>query len=156
MQVRPTIAEDVEGLKNVLDATPLFPAELLDEMIDGYLLGDECDDVWLTCEDASGVLGFCFAAPEEMTEGTWNMLAIAVRGSRQSQGAGALIVATLERMLRDRNARVLIADTSGTPEFDRTREFYRKNDYREVACIPEFWAAGDDKVVFWKALGASA
>ncbi len=122
-------------------------------MIDAYLNSGECDDVWLTCKDATGVLGFCFAVPEEMTKGTWNMLAIAVRSDRQSQGAGASMVARLESLLRTKGARVLIADTSGTAEFERTRAFYRSNDYLEVARIPQFWAAGDDKVVFWKALG---
>ena len=46
----------------------------------------------------------------------------------------------------------MIADTSGADEFAQTREFYRKNDYSEEARIRDFWAEGDDKVIFWKSL----
>jgi hypothetical protein len=46
----------------------------------------------------------------------------------------------------------LIADTSGTDDFAPTRAFYRKNGYAEEARIRDFWAKGDDKVVFWTAL----
>ncbi len=48
--------------------------------------------------------------------------------------------------------RVLLVETSGLPEFDRTRDFYRLLGYTEEARIHDYYAAGEDKVVFWKAL----
>jgi ribosomal protein S18 acetylase RimI-like enzyme len=60
--------------------------------------------------------------------------------------------ARLEADLRAKGARILIADTSGSDEFTQTRAFYRKNGYSEEARIRDFWADGDDKVVFWKSL----
>jgi ribosomal protein S18 acetylase RimI-like enzyme len=90
--------------------------------------------------------------PEALTDGTWNMLAIAVLPARQGEGRGGALVARLEAILRDRGQRVLIADTSGTDAFARTRAFYRVNGYAEEARIRDFWAEGDDKVVFWKSL----
>jgi hypothetical protein len=50
---------------------------------------------------------------------------------------------------------VLIVDPSGAPEFKRAREFCRKNGYSEEARIRDFWAAGIDKVIFWKLLNHS-
>lgn len=50
------------------------------------------------------------------------------------------------------DARVLLVETSELPEFERTRAFYRTNGYAEETRIREFYAAGEDKVVFWKAL----
>lgn len=38
------------------------------------------------------------------------------------------------------------------PNFARTRNFYLKCDYLEVARVPEFYAAGEGKAVFWKKL----
>jgi ribosomal protein S18 acetylase RimI-like enzyme len=153
MIVRPTVPADIAALKRVLDVTGLFPSEMLADMVDSFLHAAECDEVWLTCEEARDAIGFCFAAPEKFTEGTWNMLAIAVHPDSQRKGAGAAIVKHLEGALRERGERILIADTAGTNEFAQTRQFYRRNGYTEEARIRDFWAVGNDKVVFWKAIG---
>jgi len=47
---------------------------------------------------------------------------------------------------------LLIADTSGTEAFQAARAFYAGNDYAQEARIGDFWALGDDKVVFAKRL----
>jgi len=90
--------------------------------------------------------------PEEMTEGTWNMLAIAVMPARHRSGHGAALVARVEAALRERGARLVIVDTSGTDGFADTRAFYAALSYGEEARIRDFWDAGDDKVTFRKAL----
>jgi N-acetylglutamate synthase-like GNAT family acetyltransferase len=153
MHVRPTKSEDIRALQLVLDQTGLFPSELLPDMMSGLLSSEDSHSIWLTCEKDGIAVGFCYATPEELTDGTWNMLAIAVHPSSQGGGYGGAIVQHLEAVLRKQGHRVLIADTSGKDEFARTREFYRKNGYIEEARIRDFWAAGDDKVIFWKLLG---
>jgi ribosomal protein S18 acetylase RimI-like enzyme len=153
MNVRPSTANDVSALADIANATELFPGEMLPELIDSFLSGGGCQDLWLTCESAGLVEGFCYSVPEKLTDGTWNMLALAVHPAFQGTGAGSALVRHLERELLARGQRVLIADTSGTPAFERTRRFYRKNDYIEEARIRDFWAAGNDKIVFWKRLG---
>ena len=62
----------------------------------------------------------------------------------------------VEQALAARGGRVLLVETSGLPGFERTRAFYRKLGYDEEARIREFYQAGEDKVVFRKALGAAA
>ena len=152
MNIRETTQKDIPGLKRVLDGTGLFPSEMLDYMVRGFLSEDLSNDVWLTCDFDDDPVGFCYAAPEPLTEGTWNMLAIAVLPGVQGNGAGAALVAELESRLHGLSQRVLIADTSGIAEFERTRGFYRKNGYMQEARIRDFWGPGDDKVVFWKSL----
>ncbi len=136
----------------MLDGTELFPSEMLPDMLSDFLSSSEGTDIWLTYEADGVPIGFCYAAPEALTEGTWNMLAIAVLPSKQGLGAGGAIVAHLEDTLRKQGHRVLIADTSGAEAFSQTRAFYRKAGYTQEARIRDFWAQGDDKVVFWKAL----
>lgn len=125
---------------------------MLPEMIDGFLSEADTADLWMTCEVGGEVCGFCYAVSEPMTEGTWNMLAIAVRPSRQGNGSGGALLNHLEDELRIRGQRLLIVDTSGSAAFEETRRFYRNNHYVEEARIRDYWAAGDDKVVFSKAL----
>ncbi|MEM7441641.1 MAG: GNAT family N-acetyltransferase [Pseudomonadota bacterium] len=150
MRIRPTSSTDIPALQTILRDTGLFPPEMLPDMLAAHLAA-QGEALWLTCEDGA-VSGFCYAEPEALTDGTWNMLAIAVAPSAQNNGAGRALVSALEDALRQYGARVLIADTSGTEEFAATRAFYRSAGYVEEARIRDFWSKGDDKVVFWKGL----
>lgn len=148
--IRPVEAKDIPNLKTVIAATEMFPPELLDGMIDGYLNGQD-QSIWLTGdEDTPTFVAFC--APEQMTEGTWNLYLIAVHPSLQSKGYGRHIMTYLEKELGQRGERILIVETSGLPAFERTRQFYHQCGYTEEARIRAFYAAGEDKVVFWKSL----
>ena len=138
------------ALSKVLDATDLFPSELLKDMIAARETGD--GTLWLTADDDGEPCGFCVTSPEALAEGTWNMLAIAVLPDRQGTGIGKALVAHTETLLQQHNARILIVDTSGTPEFAATRRFYLRSGFDEEARIRDFWGPSDDKVVFWKAM----
>lgn len=121
-------------------------------MISGFLAEDDSQDIWLTCEVNGEAIGFCYAAPEKLTDGTWNMLAIAVHPAQQGRGYGGGIVRQLEGALRDQGHRVIIADTSGADAYAQTRKFYQQSGYAEEARIRDFWSAGDDKITYWKSL----
>ena len=151
IDVRPTVADDVRSLQAVLDETELFPSGMLPDMLSGFLAG-ETSDIWLTAHRSGRPVGLCFAAPEQLAEGTWNMLALAVLPAQRGGGVGGRLTARLEEMLRERGERVLIVDTSSTEGFAGTRRFYGKQGYRPEARIRDYWADGDDKVTFWKRL----
>lgn len=152
MIIRPTKAEDLPTLQHVLAETQLFPPDMLPDMIAPFLGGTASDELWLTAEVDGQAAGLCYAAAEPMTEGTWNMRAIAVHPACQGTGIGTGLTDHLEQSLRRTEQRLLIVDTSGLDDFRQTRAFYRRNGYTEEARIRDFWAAGDDKIVFRKAL----
>jgi ribosomal protein S18 acetylase RimI-like enzyme len=136
----------------MVEETNMFPGEMLPGMIDGFLSGTADNEIWLSCELDNLAIGFCYCTAEQMTEGTWNMLAISVLPIHQGKGVGAALVSALEESLRKTSQRLLIVDTSSQPGFDRTRRFYLKNGYTEEARIRDFWAAGDDKITYSKSL----
>jgi len=150
--IRAVTSDDLPALKRLIDATGLFPSEMLDEMTAAYLAGDEAGGLWLT-DDDGGPVGVVYLSPERMTAGTWNMLLIAVDPVRQGQGRGTALVQHVERALASRGGRILLVETSGLTEFENTRRFYRARGYGEDARIREFYAAGEDKVIFRKTLG---
>ena len=152
MKIRPTKSKDIPSLEQVLDETGLFPSDMLSGMINNFLLENKSNELWLTCETDGKPIGFCFAMEEQLAQGTWNMLAIAVLPSHQGKGAGRALVKELESHLRKSGNRVLIAETSGLDDFSATRAFYGKNGYTEEARIRDFWDEGDDKVIFLKSL----
>jgi ribosomal protein S18 acetylase RimI-like enzyme len=153
--IRPVTPGDVPALKAVIDGTGLFPSALLDDMLAGFLTGEGGDELWLTVDgprEGAAPVAVAFAAPERMTSGTWNLYLIAVHPDRQSRGVGAALVRHVEHTLAARGVRVLLVETSGLPGFARTRAFYQREGYAEEARIRAFYAAGEDKITFWKAL----
>lgn len=149
--IKPTSADDIAGLQAVLEGTKLFPSDMLPDMLAPSLAG-ETDAFWLTCHSDGNAVGLCYTVPEEFADGTWNMLALAVHPDLQGKGLGAALVQAAEQHLKDKGQRILIVDTSGTDDFALTRQFYAQNGYEEEARIRDFWADGDAKVTFRKAL----
>lgn len=149
--IRPTTRDDLPALKGVIEANDLFPADLLDGMAASYF-GGGSDDVWLTADDGGGPVAVAYYVPERMTQGTWNLLLIAVHPDRQGQGQGAALLRHVEQALAASGERVLLVETSSLPSFERARGFYRRCGYGEEARIRDFYQAGEDKVIFRKAL----
>jgi GNAT superfamily N-acetyltransferase len=154
--IRPSTPDDTLALIAIADAIGFQPNELeeLNEMLSDYFSGDsDSDHFWIT-DDDNEPIGVAYCEPERMTNRTWNLQLLAIRPDRQGQGRGATRLRYVEQTLTARSGRMLLVETSGLPEFERTRAFYVKCGYEEEARIRDFYAAGDDKVVFRKVLNA--
>ena len=151
-EIRSIKEEDIDALKTVLDSSELFPSEMLDDMIDDYLTNPDSTDIWFTTIIDSQPISIGYCAPERMTEGTFNLYAIAVTKELQGKGIGKNMMEYIEDLLRKNGHRILIVETSGKTEFEQTRRLYLKCCYTQQARIPEFYEEGDDKIVFWKKL----
>jgi hypothetical protein len=58
----------------------------------------------------------------------------------------------VEEDIRKAGGRVLFIETSGLPHYDPTRRFYLKLGYEQGAVLRDYYADGDDMVVFRKRL----
>lgn len=149
--IRPAQQSDIPAIKSVVEDAELFPPEMLENMIVGYL-EKTTRDIWFVSVADGRVAGFGYCEPERMTSGTWNLLAIGVLAERRGRGIGGAMMRYLEGRLRSGGGRILIVETMGTPAFTRTRAFYRANGYTEEARIREFYEPDGDKIIFWKQL----
>ena len=143
---------DIPHIKSIIDANDMFPSALIDDMVTPYFDDDLCQEKWIVITSDGKPSGLAYVAPERMTEGTWNLLLIAVTPENHGLGLGTALISHAERELTKNGARLLLVETSGLPDYAKTRTFYPKCGYREVARIPEYYDQGDDKVVFWKKL----
>ncbi len=150
--IRSILPSDLTKLKVILDQVGLFPAEMLDDMIDPFFSDTNSDVYWHTYEHCGEPIALLFCEKERITESTWNILAIAVKPTFQSQGIGELMMKNIEQALRTNNQSTLIVETSSLPEYERTRKFYDRIGYDREAVIRDFYSPGDNKVVFWKTL----
>ena len=156
INIRPVKSSDLDDLKEIIEANDLFPPDMLDGMIADFFDDENNSDLWLTYEsnkpEKVAPVAIAYCAPEQMTEGTWNLYLIAVHPDYQSQGIGTSMVNCIEETLKERGERLILVETSSLPDFERTRDFYKKLSYQQEAQIREFYQAGEDKIVFRKLL----
>ncbi len=151
-KIRLVQESDIPELKHILDSINLFPSEMLDEMISGYLNNPENEDIWFTEIENDRPISIGYCAPETLAEGTYNLYALGVKSDTQSKGTGTRMIAFIEDHLKLHNHRILIVETSSIDDFKSSREFYENLGYHKEAVIRDFWSKGDDKVIYWKKL----
>jgi GNAT superfamily N-acetyltransferase len=154
--IRETIPSDKRALLQIVQDSGQFDADGLahvEATLDAHF-AEESGALWLTADDGEPV-GVAYCNPEPVTSGTWNLLMLWTRKDREGKGFGAALVAENERRLRALGARLLIVETSGLPEFEAARAFYTKCGFSHEATIKDFFATGDHKLVYTKALSSS-
>jgi ribosomal protein S18 acetylase RimI-like enzyme len=96
------------------------------------------------------LVGYACYGPTPDTDRTFDLYWIAVDPTAQGSGGGTRLLTEVERRLEGLNARMLVVETSSRPEYAPTRAFYEKRGYAEAARMREFYAPGDDRVIFTK------
>jgi ribosomal protein S18 acetylase RimI-like enzyme len=155
--IRPTAPGDTDALVDIARSTGVFkPMEIetLREVLEDYFAvnrshGHQCITL---LDDDSRPMGFAYYAPTAMTEQAWHLYWIAVRSGQQAKGMGAKLLTAVEDGIRSHKGRVLFIETSSLPHYDKTRKFYVKQNYEKEAVLRDYYAAGDDMVVFRKLL----
>jgi ribosomal protein S18 acetylase RimI-like enzyme len=154
--LRPTVPADTETLLRLADATGVFkPLEIeaLREVLDDYHAANQAaGHQSVTAEQGGRVVGFAYIAPAAMTERTWYLYWIAVTRELHGQGLGSQLLRHCEEAIRHAAGRILLIETSSLPHYEPTRRFYLKHGYEQAAVLRDFYADGDDMVVFRKRL----
>lgn len=77
-------------------------------MISDYFNNPETEEIWFTNLYDGEIIGLGYCAPEKLTEGTYNKLAIAVRKDLQGKGEGKKMINYIENLLTNKGHRILI------------------------------------------------
>ena len=126
--------------------------ECVRELWEEYItLGPEqCGYYFIVYREVDQVLGFACYGPRDLTDGAFDLYWIAVDPTARCRGVGRALLTASENVVRERGGRMLIAETSGTPHYESTRKFYFSMRYENEASIKDFYAIGDDLLVFVK------
>ena len=103
----------------------------------------------LGVESDRRLAGWICWGPTPCTLGTYDLYWMAVDPELQGTGMGTALLMEMERQLAG-IARLIIIETAGRPDYSATRAFYQARGYSPVSRIPDFYAPGDDQVVFVK------
>jgi ribosomal protein S18 acetylase RimI-like enzyme len=157
VRIRPLQSSDVAPLRELLIETNVFNAEEIEvalELIHAALDNPNHKDYIIRVSESSegNVLGYYCVGPTPATDGTFDMYWIATKPSVHGQGVGRALNAHAEELIRSRGGKLIIVETSSTARYDKTRNFYIKSGYEEVARIRDYYRAGDSLVVYGKYL----
>lgn len=157
MNVRPTERSDFEPIRSLVIATEVFSKEEVDiavELLEIYLNDPEQRDYEMfTCtDDDQSVLGYICIGPTPATAATYDLYWVAVTPGVQGKGVGTMLLSFVESKLKERKGRLLIAETSSTSKYDKTRAFYERKGFAVVAHIKEYYKPDDDLVIYGKYL----
>jgi ribosomal protein S18 acetylase RimI-like enzyme len=102
-------------------------------------------------EDLQGYT--CFG-PIPSRPGSYDLYWIAVAPAQQRHGLGKRLLEETERRAFAQGATEMFIDTAGRAQYHPTRSFYERMGYQTFEIVPDFYAPGDDKVVYRKTIRA--
>ncbi len=151
-------AADLPVLRRLVEATAVFHAEEIEiavELLEERLRhGAKSGYEFIFAERAGELLGYCAWGAVPLTKRSYDLYWIAVAPQAQGLGIGRLLMRLAELEVTELGGGRLYIETSSRAAYVRTRRFYRAAGYRQAARLPDFYARGDDKVVFCKVIRA--
>lgn len=150
--IRPTLPQDTSAILQMAAAEPLFTPEEADtvaELLKDYLeKPDHNGYFFLTAEVESQLAGFACYGPTSLTKGTFDLYWICVDRRFSRHGIGRALINRAEDEIQRAGGHMIVAETSGSPEYAPTRAFYEGVGYRRIATIPDYYAPDDDLVIY--------
>ena len=101
-------------------------------------------------EQMGQITGYHCTGNRPLTDGTYDLYWIVVDPEYAGKGAGSILLKHAENFVKERKGRWLLAETSSRPMYEKTREFYRRNNYESLAIINDFYSEGDALCIFGK------
>jgi GNAT superfamily N-acetyltransferase len=154
--IRPTAPEETPELLELAQGTDVFkPHEIvaLQEVLDDYhAFAHEHGHRSVSYVHDGRTIGFVYYAPAAMTDRTWYLYWIAVKKLGQARGTGSALLHWTEHDILRQEGRLLLIETSSLPHYEPTRRFYLKHGYERSCVIADYYADGDDLIVFRKRL----
>ncbi len=151
-----TRASERDAILSLVAGTGFFrPDEVLiaQEVLDDALKGGAHNPYSSLTAALDGVpVGWICFGPTACTIGTYDIYWIAVSLAHHRMGIGRTLLQHAEDILVRNNGRIAVIETSNKALYQPTRQFYLRNGYLEEACLKDFYAPGDDKVVYIKRL----
>jgi len=147
---------DILNIEKILASTGLFKKTEIDvakEVFQDYLgEGDESLYYFIFADMGEELAGYVCYGPITIAEGRFDLYWIAVEEKARGKGIGGLLLREAERHMQSMKCEYVYIETSSREEYEPTRRFYRKYGYKEVARVPKFFGAEDDKLVYMKAM----
>jgi GNAT superfamily N-acetyltransferase len=150
--------EDVEAVRALVARVGVFSAAevaIAAELVEERLRSGLASGYHFVIADRDDALaGYTCFGPIPATLASFDLYWIVVHPEFHGRGLGARLLIESERRIAGQGGRRVYVDTSSRREYAPAHALYLRGGYREAARLPDFYAPGDDKLIFEKALAA--
>lgn len=156
LSVRPAVRRDRMEIGRLLAAAKEFrqdeaacALELFEESFKG---GGNDEDYHFICAEteAGRIAGFACWGKTPLTRATADLYWIVTDPAQRRSGVGRRLLRRIEGALQEKAIVLLVAETSSLPTYAQARAFYAKEGFVEESHIRDFYAPGDDRVIYCK------
>jgi len=151
-----TRVDEAAQIVAVARAARIFTDEeiaVVQELIDDYVARGEASSYrFLSCRQNGRLVGFACYGRRPMTQCTFDLYWICSVPDVRHKGVGSALLGQVEQDIHSLGGRLLMVETSGLPEYEPARRFYESHGYRREVIIADFYAEGDDLVLYSKRL----
>jgi ribosomal protein S18 acetylase RimI-like enzyme len=155
--IRKFVAQDLDAARDILVKSEVFSAEEIAvalEVVEVYLENPKQHDydLYTAVENRERIVGYLCFGPTPISLGTFDLYWIAVHPEAQGKGVGRELLLFAEALVKSRGGRLIVAETSSLPRYEKARRFYESNHYNVLAHIKEYYNVGDDLIIYGKYL----
>ena len=149
---------DSAAVGRVATATEFFSSEevaVAVELVDTRLAQGAASGYDFVLADIDGELaGYTCFGPIPATAASYDLYWIIVDPRHQGRGLGRMLLERSEEAIRAAGGRRVYIETSSRPQYEPTRGFYLRTGYTQAALLDDFYAPGDGKLIYVRAIGA--
>jgi ribosomal protein S18 acetylase RimI-like enzyme len=150
------IAADQEAVRAIVRDSGFFSDDevaIAAELVETRLSeGEKSGYFFLFAEQAGEVAGYTCFGPIPGSLHSYDLYWIAVANHLRHRGIGKDLLSRSEALIRKRGGSRIYIETSARPQYEKTVAFYLACGYRQEAFLEDFYAPGDSKLIFVKAL----
>lgn len=154
---RAVTAADEASVGELVQATGFFSAEevgIARELVRGRLqFGAASGYEFVFAEAGERLAGYACWGRTEQTVCGWDVYWLAVDPRLQRGGIGTLLMRHVEAEIAAAGGGDIWLETAGRDLYAPTRAFYERLDYTLEARLRDYYAVGDDKLIYVKRLG---
>ena len=147
---------DCTAIRRIVDSTGLFRPPEVDvavELVEARLAKGIASGYEFTfAEKAGSVLGYACFGHNSMTVASYDLYWICVDKTLHGRGVGKQLLEAVEQRVRELGGQRLYIETSTRPDYVATRGFYLRCGYTLEAELADYYAPGDGKAIFVKAI----
>lgn len=152
--IRSIKPSDVEGLEKLLKKIPNFSEEEVKvamELIDITVNNpDQTDYNIFVYEEDGKILGYHCTGKRPLTDAVYDLYWIVADPEHSGKGIGKNLLEHAENFVKERKGRWILAETSSKDNYLSTQSFYLRNNYTILSEIKDFYAVGDNLLIFGK------